>query len=536
VSISEKFDYVVVGSGASGAVVAARLSETGNTVCLLEAGPPDNHPFLHIPAGFMKVIFDTKYTWQFSTQTSDKTNGRQIALPQGRTLGGSTSINGLVYNRGQKSDFDNWAALGNEGWSYKDVLPYFKSMECYAGGDDEYRGRTGELKVSDIDLAHPICEAFIKGAINQGLPRTEDYNGASQEGVGYYQRTIHKGWRISTAKAFLKPVRGRKNLHVKTSAQVTRILFEGKRAVGVSYVHPSERTVAKTVLATKEVIIACGAINTPKLLQLSGIGPAALLKEYGIEVVQDLRGVGENLSDHYSVRVGAKVKGGDTFNELATGLPLGGQIARWLLKRPSILALSPSLVHWFWKSKPELSHADLQGVFSPASYKEGYVGRLDDFPGMTVGVWQHRPKSRGYVRIASSNPFDAPIIQPNYLEHPDDQKILVSGIKLARKLLLSESLNKYFDKETFPGNTCSSDDELLDFARQYGVSAYHLNGTAHMGPKSDENAVVDHKLRVYGVENLRIVDSAVMPSMPSANISAATMMIGNKASDLILED
>jgi len=247
VSISEKFDYVVVGSGASGAVVAARLSETGNTVCLLEAGPPDNHPFLHIPAGFMKVIFDTKYTWQFSTQTSDKTNGRQIALPQGRTLGGSTSINGLVYNRGQKSDFDNWAALGNEGWSYKDVLPYFKSMECYAGGDDEYRGRTGELKVSDIDLAHPICEAFIKGAINQGLPRTEDYNGASQEGVGYYQRTIHKGWRISTAKAFLKPVRGRKNLHVKTSAQVTRILFEGKRAVGVSYVHPSERTVAKTV-------------------------------------------------------------------------------------------------------------------------------------------------------------------------------------------------------------------------------------------------------------------------------------------------
>ncbi|KAA0892846.1 GMC family oxidoreductase [Pusillimonas sp. ANT_WB101] len=533
-STQQKFDYVIVGSGAAGAIVANRLSASGATVCVLEAGPPDNHPFLHVPAGFIKVIFNPKYAWQFATQPSPFTNNRQIPIPQGRTLGGSTSINGLVYNRGQASDFDSWAQLGNTGWSFQDVLPYFKSMERRVGGDDAYRGRTGELPVSDIDWIHLLCEAFIEGATQEGLPRTRDYNGESQDGVGYFQRTIDKGWRMSTAKTFLRPIRNRKNLHIETYAQAKKILFKDKRAIGVLYGHPSGHGPTKTVLALKEVIVACGTINTPKLLQLSGIGPAALLKEKGIAVVQDLPGVGENLSDHFSVRVVAKVHNVKTLNELSTGPALGAQVCRWLLKRPSIMALSPSLVHWFWKSQPDLTHADLQGVFTPASYKEGYVGRLDGFPGMTAGVWQHRPKSRGHVRIASSDPFEGPIVQPNYLEHPDDQKVLVNGVKLARRLLKTAALSQYFDKETLPGALCQSDDELLDFAKRFGVSSYHVNGTAHMGPRSDPNAVVDQNLRVYGVENLRVVDSSVIPTIPSANVCATTMMIGNRAGDLIL--
>ncbi|HEY9280948.1 MAG TPA: GMC family oxidoreductase N-terminal domain-containing protein [Eoetvoesiella sp.] len=530
---AERFDYVIVGSGAAGSILANRLSADGSTVCLLEAGPPDNNPFLHIPAGFIKAVFNPKYAWQFSTEATDKTNGRRIPIPQGRTLGGSTSINGLVYNRGQHADFDHWASLGNEGWAYKDVLPYFKSMEKRVGGDDYYRGRTGELPVTDIDWIHPICEAFIQGAVEQGIPKNPDYNGADQAGVGYFQRTIHNGWRMSTAKTFLKPARSRSNLAVKTYAQATRILFKDKQAIGVAYVHPLHPSQAGKVMAIKEVIIACGAINTPKLLQLSGIGPAAYLQERNIAVIQDLPGVGENLSDHYSVRVVAQVKNGETMNELVKGMKLGGQIFKWLTKRPSIMALSPSLIHYFWKSSPDLLSPDLQGVFTPASYKEGYVGLLDDFPGMTAGVWQHRPESKGYVKIKSSDPFEDPIIQPNYLEHPDDQQALIRGIRLARKLLQSKSLEQYFHKETLPGELCQSDDELLDFAKKFGVSSYHVTGTARMGPSSDKSAVVDRELRVYGVQNLRVVDSSIMPSIPSANVCAATMMIANKAAELI---
>ncbi len=532
-SSAEYFDYVIVGSGAAGAILANRLSEDGSTVCLLEAGPPDHTPFLHIPAGFIKVVFNSKYAWQFSSEPTENTHGRRIPIPQGRTLGGSTSINGLVYNRGQRSDYDAWANRGNPGWAYSDVLPYFKSLEKRTGGDDYYRGRSGELPISDIDWIHPLCEAFMEGAVEAGIPRNPDYNGLDQAGVGYFQRTIDKGWRMSTARSFLKPIKSRPNLHIKTYAQASQILFEGKKAIGVTYCHPRQPASGKTVMAAKEVIIACGAINTPKLLQLSGVGPAGLLQSVGIPLVHDLPGVGENLSDHYSVRVVARVKNSETMNELVKGLKLGGQIYKWLRKKPSVMALSPSLVHYFWKSRPDLPVPDLQGVFSPASYKEGYVGMLDDFPGMTTGVWQHRPASRGYVRINSADPFRDPIVQPNYLDHPDDQLTLIRGIRLARRLLRSKPLEPYFDKETLPGELCESDNELLDFARRYGVSSYHVNGTARMGPADDKLAVVDSRLRVHGIQNLRVVDSSVMPSIPSANTCAATMMIGNKAADLI---
>ncbi|MFU2049691.1 GMC family oxidoreductase [Bordetella hinzii] len=530
---ADRYDYVIVGAGAAGAILANRLSAQGATVCVLEAGPPDHSPWLHIPAGFIKAVFNKKYAWQFSSEPTDLTNGRRVPIPQGRTLGGSTSINGLVYNRGQAADYDHWASLGNPGWSYEEVLPYFKSMERRAGGDDRYRGRKGELPVTDIDWIHPLCEAFIAGAVEQGLPRNPDYNGASQAGVGYFQRTINRGWRMSTARCFLRPAMSRKNLTVRTHAQATQVLFEGNRAVGVAYCDPRQPSAARSVRANREVIVASGAINTPKLLQLSGLGPGDFLRELGIPVVRDLPGVGENLSDHYSVRVVARVRQSQTMNELVKGLNLVGQVSRWLLKRPSIMALSPSLLHYFWKSLPELDAPDLQGVFTPASYKEGYVGVLDDFPGMTAGVWQHRPQSRGQVRLRSGDPMQDPLIHANYLSHPDDQITLVRGIRLARRLLQSQALAPYFDGEALPGPMCQSDTELLDFARRYGVSSYHVNGTARMGPAGDRLAVVDPQLRVHGVQNLRVVDSSVMPSMPSANICAATMMIGNKAADLI---
>ncbi|OZI72041.1 GMC family oxidoreductase [Bordetella genomosp. 12] len=530
---ADRYDYVIVGSGAAGAILANRLSARGATVCVLEAGPPDHSPWLHIPAGFIKAVFNNKYAWQFSSEPTDLTNGRRVPIPQGRTLGGSTSINGLVYNRGQAADYDHWASLGNTGWSYEEVLPYFKSMERRIGGDSRYRGRTGELPVTDIDWIHPLCEAFIAGAEEQGLPRNPDYNGASQAGVGYFQRTIDRGWRMSTARCFLRPAMAKKNLTVRTHAQATQVLFEGNRAVGVAYCDPRHPSAARSVRANREVIVASGAINTPKLLQLSGLGPADFLREMNIPVVRDLPGVGENLSDHYSVRVVARVKQSQTMNELVKGLNLVGQVSRWLLKRPSIMALSPSLLHYFWKSLPELDAPDLQGVFTPASYKEGYVGVLDDFPGMTAGVWQHRPQSRGQVRVRSADPMQDPLIRANYLSHPDDQITLVRGIRLARSLLQSQALAPYFDGEALPGPLCQSDTELLDFARRYGVSSYHVNGTARMGPAGDRLAVVDPQLRVHGVQNLRVVDSSVMPAMPSANICAATMMIGNKAADLI---
>ncbi len=531
----DTFDYVVVGAGAGGAIVAARLSEDpGTTVCVLESGPADWHPYLHLPAGFIKVLFDPAFTWPFASEPTPYTSGRAIPLPQGRTLGGSTSVNGLVYNRGHVEDFDGWAALGNPGWSYADVLPYFRRTERWLGPDPEgVRGRDGPVTVTALDWIHPICEAFLDGALELGIPRNADYNGRTQAGAGYFQRTIHRGWRVNTARPYLGPAKRRNNVSIRTHAQATKIVFEGKRAVGVEYAIGGSGTDRRTVRARREVIVAAGAINTPKLLQLSGIGPAALLQSLGIPVLHAATGAGANLTDHFSVRVVARARNAVTMNELARGPRLLGQIARWLLKRPSILALSPSLVHFFWQSRAGLTRPDLQGVFSPASYREGYVGVLDVFPGMTCGVWQHRPNSTGVVEVRSKDPFEAPRIQPRYLEHPDDRQVLLDGVRLARKLLRTQALAKFVEDEAMPGVQVERDDEVFDFIRRYGVSSYHLNGTARMGPAGDAGAVVDASLRVHGVERLRVVDASVMPRITSANTCAATMMIGEKAADLI---
>ena len=532
----DAFDYVIVGSGAAGSVLAHRLTEDpGATVCVLEAGPPDRHPYIHVPAGFIKMLFNPDFTWQFKTEPSEGSGGRAIPTTQGRTLGGSSSINGMIYNRGQRADLDTWAQRGNRGWGYVDMLPYYKRTERRIGiGDDRIHGRAGNLPVTDIDWFHPICDAFIAGAVGAGIPRCTDYNsGDGQAGVGYFQRAIHRGWRHSAARVFLHPAKATGRLAIRTDARAAAVLFDGRRAVGVRYIHERDRGTERVVHARREVILCCGTANTAKLLQISGVGPAALLGSFGVPVVHDLRGVGENFRDHYSARLVARVKNSMTINELARGMGLAGQIARWAVGKPSILALSPSLVHWFWKSDDSMDQPDLQGVFSPASYKQGFVGLLDDYPGMTCGVWQHRPESTGYVRARSADPFDDPIIQPNYLADPMDRQVLIAGMRLARRLLHTPELGNYFDADVLPGPQVQNDDEYLDYARQYGSTSYHLIGTARMGPATDPTAVVDDQLRVHGMQGLRVADASIMPSMPSANTYATTMMIAEKAADMI---
>ena len=533
---TDTFDYVIIGAGSAGSVLANRLSaDPRTTVCVLEAGPSDWLPWIHIPAGFIKTFYHPKVNWASSMEPTEWTGGRSIYAPRGKTLGGSSSINGHVYNRGQRMDFDTWAQFGNRGWGYGDVLPYFRRLERRVGaGDDTFRGRDGSLTVTDIDWIHPLCEAFIEGAVSLGIPRNPDYNGTTQEGVSYSQRTIYKGRRMSAARAFLHPARSRPNLTVLTHAHATRILLEGKRAVGVAYAKGGRGGAVTEVRARKEVILSGGTYNSPQLLQLSGIGPPDVLKAHGIEVKHALAGVGENLRDHYAPRFVARVKNIETINERVRGVKLVGEVAKWVFTRKGILAQSPTLVYCFWRSHPDVANSDLQLTFTPASYREGVQGELEREPGMTVASWQQRPESKGYVRIRSADPFAKPIIQPNYLAEEGDRRVLLAGMKLARRLMHTKPLEPYFEREDFPGPGVQSDDELLGAAKERGTTTFHPGGSCRMGPRTDPTAVVDDQLRVHGLEGLRVVDASVMPTMISANLNASTMMIADKASDMIL--
>ncbi len=531
----ETFDYVIIGAGSAGSVLTNRLSEdAGTRVCVLEAGPSDWHPYIHLPAGFIKTFHMKSVNWAYQQEVGPYTGGRSIYAPRGKTLGGSSSINGHIYNRGQRQDFDTWAQLGNRGWGYPDVLPYFRRMERRIGeGDDTYRGRDGNLTVTTMDWQDPLCEAFMAGAVSLGIPRNPDYNGQIQEGVSYCQRTILNGRRVSAATAFLHPARRRPNVDVRTHAHVTGIVFEGKRAVGVRLQPRRQARRSLEIRATKEVILSGGAYNSPQLLQLSGVGSPELLQAHGIEVRHALPGVGEGLQDHYAPRSVARVKNIRTINEMRRGLSLWGEAIKWATTRRGLLSLSPTMVYCFWHSGETTESSDLQLTFTPASYKEGVQGQLEDEPGMTVASWQQRPESRGFVRIRSADPFAPPIIQTNYLAEEIDRRVVVAGMKLARRLLASEPLKPYYAYEDFPGPKVTSDDELArgrDPARHH-----HLPSRLHLPDGTGRRAVGGGRrpasgLRHGGPARDRRFDHA---ALISANLNASTLMIADKASDMI---
>lgn len=530
--MTTRYDYVIVGAGSAGCVLANRLSADPRiSVLVLEAGGSDAHLYVRMPAGFLKTFQDPRFNWCYSTEPGPGVDGRSIFFPRGKVLGGSSSINGHLYVRGQARDFDVWAQLGNRGWSYDDVLPYFRRSEDRSSGEDAYHGSGGPQHVSDIHERHPICEAFIDGAESLGVPRNPDYNGVRQDGVAYYQRTIRNGRRHSAATGFLNAARHRPNLRIETNAQVLRLDCDGRRVTGVTYRQHGQ---SHRVEAGLEVLLAAGAVHSPQLLQISGIGPAAHLRQIGVDPVHDLPGVGEGLQDHYAIRVVYAVTRPITLNERARAPRLWWEIARWLATGRGLLAFSPAHVAAFLRSRPELDAPDLQVVFTPASYSDGVVGKLQPFPGMTCGVWQMRPESKGHVRARSANADDPPAIQPNYLTETADRRAAIDGVRWARRLLQTEALAGFRGAELLPGADCRSDDEILSYARARGATVYHAIGTCRMGV--DPRAVVGPDLKLIGMAGLRVVDASVMPAMVSANTNAATLMIAEKASDLILAD
>ena len=531
----DTFDYVIVGAGSAGCVLTNRLSEdAGTSICVLEAGPRDWHPYIHLPAGFIKTFHMKSVNWAYQQEPGPWTGGRSIYAPRGKTLGGSSSINGHIYNRGQRQDFDTWAQLGNRGWGYPDVLPYFKRLERRIGeGEDTFRGRDGSLTVTTMEWRDPLCEAFMAGAMSLGIPRNPDYNGAIQEGVSYAQRTIRERParqcrdRVSASRdeAAERPCAhpcACDRDHLRRQARGRRPLCQRRQGRP-----PVE------VRANKEVILAGGTYNSPQLLQLSGVGSPELLRSLGIEVRHALPGVGEGLQDHYAPRSVARVKNIKTINELRRGLSLWVEALKWATTRRGLLSLSPTMVYCFWHSGETTESSDLQLTFTPASYKEGVQGQLEDQPGMTVASWQQRPESRGYVRARSADPFAPPIIQTNYLVAELDRRVVVAGMKLARRLLASAPLAPYYDHEDFPGPGVQTDDEFLAAATQRGTTTFHPGCTCRMGPADSSWAVVDDQLRVHGLQDLRVVDASIMPRMISANLNASTLMIADKASDLI---
>ena len=529
---AETYDYVIVGAGSAGCVLANRLSADGRSrVAVLEAGGSDRHPYIWAPAGFLKTFQSPRFNWCFTTEPGEGVDDRRIYFPRGRVLGGSSSINGHLYVRGQARDYDGWAQMGNRGWSYAEVLPYFRRSEDRSCGADAYRGAGGPQHVSDIHERHPVCEAFIEGAQELGLPLNPDYNGASQEGVAYYQRTIRKGRRASAAASFLRPAMRRKNLRVITHAMVLDLEMKGRRVSGVRYLRSGREHVVR---AGREVILSAGAIGSPHLMQVSGIGAPADLAAIGIPVRHALPGVGEGMCDHYAARVVHRVSRAVTLNELAHGPRLWREVARWLVAGTGLLAFSPAHVAAFVRSDPVLDAPDLQIVFTPASYSEGVTGQLQRTPGMTAGFWQMRPESRGHVRARSADPREAPEIQPNYLAAEADRRAAVQGVRWCRRLLGTNPLAALSERETLPGPDARSDEDLLAHVRRTGATVYHAVGTCRMG--QDPLAVVDERLRVRGLAGLRVIDASVMPAMPSANTNAATLMVAEKGSDMILDD
>ena len=531
--MGEEFDYIVVGAGSAGATLAGRLSEEPATrVLLLEAGPPDRSFWIHLPIGYGKTMWSKKYNWCFETDPDPNMNGRRIYWPRGKTLGGSSSINGLIYIRGQREDYDHWATLGNTGWSYDDVLPYFIKSERNQRGCSPYHGGDGPLSISDIGTKNELIEAFIEGAGQCGVPRTDDFNGERQEGAGYYQLTTRNGWRCSTAKAYLSTARHRANLRIETGAQVSGLVIEQRRAIGVRY---RQGGGMKAAHCRGEVLLAAGAIQSPQLLQLSGIGPAPLLQKFGIPVVHDAPSVGENLQDHLQIRLifecSKPITTNDALNSWVGQAKLGLQ---WLLYRSGPLAVGINQGGCFMRALPdEAKTPDIQ--FHVATLSADMAGgKVHPFSGFTMSIWQLRPESRGHIRIRSTDPVEPPEMQPNYLDTELDRRTAVAGIKAARAIAASPSMHPYVKREVKPGPDAGDDSALLEFCRNSGATIFHPSGTCRMG--SDALAVVDPRLRVKGVDALRVVDCSVMPTLVSGNTNAPAVMIAEKAVNMIRQD
>jgi choline dehydrogenase len=533
----ESFDYVIVGAGSAGCVLAFRLAEQGCTVCVLEAGPPDTNPYIRVPAGFMKTYDNPALTWSFAHEGTEHTLQRRIPFIQGKLLGGSSAVNGTIYSRGQAADYDLWARMGADGWDHASVLPYFRRNESYmGGGEDAYRGREGRLRVDRFSRPDALCDTFIEAARQTGVPLNPDYNGRTQTGVGYAQATIWRGRRWSAAHCYLHPARRRFKVDVRTHALVRRVLVEHGRATGVEY-SVGDDPALRTVKARRCTIVSAGTVNTTRLLQLSGFGPAQLLQDLGVPVLADLPGLGENLADHYAARIVARARSGvDTVNLRARGLPLLREVAAYLAGRPSILAMSVVAAYAFCKEHPGNAENDYLLSFTPASFREGMTRQLEEVPGFSSGAYRLRPESRGFIRARSRDVRDAPVVNPNYLAAESDRRILIAALKHSTAILTHPAMQQVFEQQIFPREPCRTDDEWLDFIRRYGLTTYHLVGTCRMGQPSDAMAVVDPRLRLRGVRDLRVVDASVMPTTPSGNTNAATLMIAEKAADMILED
>jgi choline dehydrogenase len=527
----QSYNYIVVGAGSAGCVLANRLSQDPQTqVLLLEAGGRDLNPWIHIPVGYFKTMHNPKTDWCYVTEPDEGIAGRQLQWPRGKVLGGSSSLNGLLYVRGQRQDYDRWAALGNSGWSYDEVLPYFKKSEDQERGADAYHGVGGPLKVSDLRLRRPIADYFIQAATEIGIPPNDDCNGAIQEGVSYFQQTAQKGFRWSTAKGFLRPAKKRANLHVQTHAQITRVLFEGNKAVGVEYAKGGR---LQQVRAHAEVILSAGAIGSPQILQCSGVGPGALLNDVGVPLVHDLPGVGQNLQDHLQIRLVFKTSQRTLNDEVNSLLKQAWVGIQYAFNRTGPLTLAASQVAIFTKSDPAVERPDIQFHMQPLSADKPGDG-AHKFSAFTASVCQLRPHSRGHLEIQSKDPLQYPAIHPNYLSDERDHKVAIGGIKVARRIAQAPSLAPHILSEFVPGTQYQTDDELLEAARLHSQTIYHPVGTCKMG--NDEMAVVDDRLRVHGVERLRVVDASIMPEIVSGNTNAPTIMIAEKASDMIVED
>ena len=527
-----EYDFIIVGAGSAGCVLANRLSEGGRfRVLLLEAGGRDNYHWVHIPMGYLYCIGNPRTDWGFRTAEEPGLNGRSLLYPRGRLLGGCSSINGMLYLRGQAADYDGWRQMGNPGWGWDDVLPFFRKSEDHVDGADDMHGEGGEWRVDHQRLHWEILDDFMDAAVEAGIPRTDDFNRGDNEGAGYFKVNQRAGWRLNTAKAFLRPAGKRENLKIETHAQAERLVLDADRVTGVVYRRNGE---LKQASARAEVILAAGAIGSPQILQLSGIGPGGLLQKHGIPVQRDMPEIGANLQDHLQIRCSFRVTGAKTLNTLSASLWGKAKIGlEYALRRSGPMSMAPSQLGAFARSRPDLATPDLEYHVQPLSL-DAFGEPLHPYDAITASVCNLRPESRGHVHLTSADPVAHPEIRPNYLSTPGDRSVAARAIRLTRQILMQPAMARYQPEEVKPGLNYQTDEELAVAAGNVGTTIFHPVGTVRMGP--DESAPLDARLRLRGIGGLRVVDASVMPTITSGNTNAPTIMIAEKASAMIHED